>query len=220
MIAELISTLGTSALALGALTYLARVLIEKLLARDLAEHRARLDAQSQATMENLKLQIRIQAFEHETAYQQVLAMRVKTIAELHGNLVMVLRTFERLFAAAPAQTPNNDLIGAASAAWDAFDEHFDKNRLHLPPLTIDIISSFAGRLRAIRHSFLIEISGLLPHTTPIEPAARDWVASTKAWMALQDHVHNSLKQLEEEFRGLLGSRLEIFPNVKQAQSAA
>lgn len=219
MLINLISSLGASALALGALTYLARVLIEKLLARDLAEHKARLDAQSQASIENLKLQTRLQAFEHEAAYQHVLVMRVKALADLYSNLVMVLRTFEQLFTAAPTRTPDNKLICAAASAWDSFDEHFDKNRIYLPATTVDNIVSFARRLSAIRGSFLIEISGLLPDT-PADPRANEWVASTKAWVALKDHVHQSLKLLEEEFRGLLGGRIEIFPDPRKTPSTA
>ena len=219
MLIDLISSLGTSALTLGALTYLAKVLIESLLARDLAEHKARLDAQSQASIENLKLQTRVQAFEHEAAYQHVLVMRVKAIAELYSNLVTVLHTFEHLFTAAPTRTPDNRLIDGAASAWQTFDEHFDKNRIYLPTNTVDSINSFARRLGAIRESFLIEISGLLPDT-PADPRAKDWVASTKAWMALQDHMHDSLKLLEDEFRSLLGGRLEIFPDLKQTSSAA
>lgn len=218
MLVDIITSLGTSALALGALTYLAKSLIEKLLARDLVEHKARLDAQSQASIEALRLQTRLQAFEHEAAYQHVLLMRVKAITDLYSNLTAVIRTFERLFSAAPTAAPDHEIISAAAVAWDTFDEHFDKSRLFLPPATVENINGFAFRLSAIRGSFLIEISGVLPGG-PEDPRARDWIASTKAWTAMQDHLHKSITQLEDEFRGLLGGRLEIFPAVSQRTAA-
>jgi hypothetical protein len=130
---------------------------------------------------------------------------------------MVHRTFERLFTAAPTGTPSFELFAAAARAWDSFDEHFDKNRIYFPATTVDNINIFARRLSAIRESFLIEISGLLPDT-PADPRAKDWIAGTKAWVALQDHVHRSLKQLEDEFRGLLGSRIEIFRDPTETSS--
>ncbi len=190
---------------LAVLGWLAKSLIEKLLARDSKRFELEIKAKADSAIEELKSQLQIRNLEHQIKFSRLHETRATTIAEINSLLAEVTWEAENLlsvleFSGEPGKQKK---YVAAMMKLAEFFRHFDKNRIYLPASLCDPIEKvvFDVRQHVIKFGVYAQIENnepLMPHTQKEKTEA--WMSG---WNALKTQVPAVRSQLEDEFRKLL-----------------
>ncbi len=202
---------GGNAALLAVVGLLGKSLLDKLITRDTKRFELDLKAKSDATIERLKSDLQIRSIEHQVRFSSLYEKRASVIADLYGHLVEMLWEADweaesflspMEWAGEPIkrekhQTAMNKLVD--------FFCFFDKHRIYLPEALCVSLETMAMRVRSHVIEFGVytgfDNQTLNEHTREQKDSA--W---NKGWEAIKNEIPCARKQLEEEFRSILGSQ--------------
>jgi hypothetical protein len=184
---------------------LGKSLLDKLIMRDTRQFEADLKAKSVTAIERLRSDLQIRSIEHQVRFARLHEKRATVIAELYGHLVETLWEAESFlspmeWAGEPSkrekhQTAMNKLVD--------FFRFFDKHRIYFPESMCASLEAIAMRVRSHVIEFGVytrfDDQSLNEHTR--EQKDKAW---NKGWEAIKNDIPLARKQLEDEFRKLLG----------------
>jgi hypothetical protein len=196
---------GGNAALLAVLGLLGKSLLDKLIMRDTRQFEADLKAKSDTAIERLRSDLQIRSIEHQVRFARLHEKRATVIAELYGHLVETLWEAESFlspmeWAGEPSkrekhQTAMNKLVD--------FFRFFDKHRIYFPESMCASLEAIAMRVRSHVIEFGVytrfDDQSLNEHTR--EQKDKAW---NKGWEAIKNDIPLARKQLEDEFRKLLG----------------
>jgi hypothetical protein len=196
---------GGNAALLAVLGLLGKSLLDKLITRDTKQFETDLKAKSDTAIERLRSDLQIRSIEHQVRFSRLHEKRASVIAGLYGHLVETLWEAESFlspieWAGEPSkrekhQTAMNKLV--------EYFRFFDKHRIYLPESLCVSLEAIAMRVRSHVIEFGVytrfDDQSLNEHTRTQKENA--W---NKGWETIKNDIPRARKQLEEEFRALLG----------------
>jgi hypothetical protein len=197
--------IGSSALLIGALAWLARSLISHFLTKDVEKFKDQISAASELEKEKLRNDLRKIAYEHEVTFSKLHTERAEIIKMTHSLLVDVIEALDSMLFL--SGTPDEEVIARdrtdkAKRAHDALVEYHNKNRIFLPSELARQISTLISELGTAYVSHRSGITQPGPAGIPPERGA----ANRKR---LREAATNLGDELENEFRRLLGVDVKI-----------
>jgi len=197
---------GSSAL-LAVLGWLAKSLVEKLLAKDVEQFKASLASESAAAVEKLRHELQVAAVEHQVRFSKLHEKRASVIAELYGLLVQACWEAESF--ASPmewsGEPKKQDKYATAMNAVTDFFKFFDKHKIYLPSSLCNQLSDFVTTIRTKVIYFGSYVDR--PDERVPEHVLKE---KHKVWMEAWDYMKNQApparEALEKELRGLLGAK--------------
>lgn len=197
--------IGGNAALLAVLGWLAKSLVEKLLAKDLERHKANLSAETQAAMERLKHDLQRVALEHQVRFSNMHEKRAQVIAELYGLLVQAhwdTSGFVSPMEWAGEPDKKQKYVTAMNATADFF-RYFEKHRIYLPEALCKQLEDFVKSMRSKAIGFGVYIryddANLPAHT--LEQKHKAWA---DGWEFFEKQVPPARAALENELRNILG----------------
>jgi hypothetical protein len=201
--------LGGNAALLAVLGFLAKSLLEKLIARDTARFQSELKATSDAAIEQLKNELQLRTIEHQVRFSRLHEKRATVIAELNAHLAEVLWEAESCltpmkWAGEPSDAEKHRVAMNKLADFFRF---FDKHRIYLPSELCASLQSLVMQVRShvIHWGVYVPLndSSLSEYTR----AQKEKVWS-EGWDSIKNQVPQARMALEDEFRALLGETLK------------
>jgi hypothetical protein len=198
---EVVKILGTVAIVMAALGWLARSLATHFLSRDIEQYKSHLYADTTRAVETLKADLQLAAKEHQIRFNTLHEKRVEVLADLYGRLWQLFQMMQQL-----AAMDDDAAIGSkareAIATLDDIFLQFKRQRLYVNrdiALQVDVVLlNVHSALVSFRPEFKGQPNpGWLVHRSRL----------------LTEHGEDSdlsriLFRLEELFRSLLGGELE------------
>lgn len=196
---------GGNAALLAVLGLLGKSLLDKLIARDTKRFETDLKAKSDSAIERLRSDLQIRTIEHQVRFSRLHEKRASVIADLYGHLVETLWEAESFlslmeWAGEPSKQEKHKV--AMEKLVDFF-RFFDKHRIYLPEPICVSLEAIAMRVRSHVIAFGVYTrfsdQSLNEHTR-----AQKEKAWNEGWEAIKTDIPAARKQLEQEFRALLG----------------
>lgn len=180
-------------------------MMEKLIQRDTKRFETELKAKADSAIEQLKSELQIRTIEHQVRFSRLHEKRATVIADLNALIVEALWEAESFlspiqWAGEPDKREKHQVvIGKLVELY----RYFDKHRIYLPNPLCDVVDKLVTdvRMHVGRFStYLVwEDDALQDHTRKEKQEV--WLAG---WDAIKNQVPIVRKQLEDEFRSLLG----------------
>ena len=196
---------GGNAALLAVLGLLGKSLLDKLIARDTKAFEAELKAKSDTTIEKLKSDLQIRSIEHQVRFSRLHEKRAAVIADVYAHLVETLWEAESFLSpmewvGEPSKVEKHRV--AMNKLVDFF-RFFDKHRIYLPEPLCESLQAIAMRVRSHVIEFgvytRLNDQSLNEHTR--EQKEKAW---NTGWEAIKNDIPRARKELEDEFRKLLG----------------
>ena len=194
-----------NAAILAVLGWLAKALLEKVLARDSTRFEIEVKAKADAAIEEFKNQLQLRSLEHQIKFTKLHEKRAATIAEMNSLLAEVTWEADNFlsimeFSGEPGKPEKH---AAAMNKLTEFFRYFDKNKIYLPASLCEPIERVALEVRqhVIKFGVYVHLKQrepLLPHTQ--KEMSDAWLSG---WNALRTQIPVTRTQLENEFRSLL-----------------
>jgi hypothetical protein len=201
LISEFISLLGGSAILVGCAGWLATKIIENRLASDIESYKTRLKMESDSEIENLKSRLQIAAKEREIAISWLHQKRANAIETLYAAMVELQ---EAVRIVLDIFSPRNaaDIRKYSQAAVDKIRQTYGaylKAKIFLSPKTCEKIEAVLGGIEDPIIMYNLYLKNYEDHELH---SLRD--VKEHAWEELQKVVPDALKELEIDFRNVLG----------------
>lgn len=194
---ELVGLLGGQVILLAAVGWLCKALLSHRLTRDADAFRARLKADTDIEIERLRTSLQIAATEHQVRFSKLHQKRGFIIAKLH-RLLLEAADAAMLVAANPRDI---DYLKQAHEKHLELYRFFHFNTIYLPTAVCGLLGQYENK---VRHSVVfIRIYMREEHPTPQMIEEQNKVL-LEAWRALETELPSMRKELEKEFRVLLG----------------
>jgi hypothetical protein len=202
----LLLAFGGNAALLAVLGFLAKSILEKIIARDIKRFESDLKAKSDAAIEQLKNELQLKTIEHQVRFSRLHEKRAEVIAELNGHLAEVLWEAESFLSPMQwaGEPPQDEKHRTAMNKLAEFFRYFDKHRIYLPD---DTCASLEGLVLMVRSHVLKFGSYLRFHDSSLNESTREQKDNAwgEGWDAIKTQVPLARKALEGEFRLLLGA---------------
>lgn len=198
---ELIKLLGGAAVLIGAAGWLATKFIENRLNREIEAYKARLKAESDAEIENLKSRLQVAAKERKIAVSWLHQKRATAIEGLYSSLADLQHAARVVLDILSPRNPE-DIRKFSSETVKKFHQTYEaylKAKIFLSPLTCDKIEEV---LRGIQDPVIMYDLYLRNYDDHELNALTD--VKDSAWKDIQSVVPAALKELESDFRLVLG----------------
>jgi hypothetical protein len=192
-------TVGISGILIVVIGFLLRSIFNQLLSIDLANHKKDLEIETM----NFQNVLNQKAFEHQTRFSTLHEKRAVVIAELYNQLYQAVYDASLLtspydFEGTP---PYNERFRQAFASGKSLQEYFESNRIWFSQDICKKIEKFLMDLYRTLKEFQPVIVGIERG----HPALDAW---EKAWKKISEDIPSLKKDIENEFRGILGVELE------------
>ena len=168
----------------------------------LETHKAQLKAQSDVEIERLRSQLNITGLEHGVRFAKLHEKRAEVIAETYAflkELSIRLSDYVKMFEPA-GDLPRDERRDAAFKAHEIFHSYYTTRLIFFPRETASKLEEINLQLVKIFNEFVYTVD----HS--------NGVGSTDNWIKLFNRVNDeipiALKELESEFRKLLGDENE------------
>lgn len=198
---NILSSMGTFAIIVAALTWLARSLFSQYLSRDIEKFKAKLQLESQRELAQIQSSLGIAAFEHQIRFSQLHEKRATIISELYGAIVELHKSvdnFIRFLASSSSEKRNSNLQKIWEAA-DRFKVLFEKNRIFFS-------EKICEKIENLNESMSKPISEIVIHLEVSRQ--QNWDVLGKTWGEAQKRLVEEIPiiktELETDFRRLLG----------------
>lgn len=197
---------GGNAALLAVLGLLGKSLLEKLIARDTKHFESELKAKSDAAIERLKGDLQIRSIEHQVRFSRLHEERASVIADLYGRLVETLWEAESFLSPAEwaGEPTKREKHQIAMNKLTDFFRFFDKHRIYLPEALCVSLEEIAMRVRSHVIEFGVYTGFDDQNLNDRTREQKDYAWNT-GWEAIKNDIPDARKQLEEEFRAILGS---------------
>lgn len=201
---EIFTTVGSTAVIVGAGTFLTKSLINQFLTRDVEKFKARLQADAAMEIEKLKNSLQMVTVEHQVRFSKLHEKRAEIIADLYVRLVR-------------AERDAIDIVGAVSWDYDKRQVEFEaihqklvdlivfvaQNRIYLPEPVCERLQNFfvTAKLNVMQMSAWAPPVERSPDPTRYEEEIQGF---REIFLAGQAEIPAARKALESEFRMILG----------------
>jgi len=185
-----LSTISSS-IFLGILAFLFKSLVGQLLSRDIEKFKIQLEKSYAIELERLRVDLRKEAFEHETKFGNLHVKQMEIIAEVFRRLSKIETRFVWVVLPLFARTGkshDDDQLKASFAEIIMFHEYFQENRIHLDRKLCDQIFRLEGMLSQLYLSFNTE----------------NWTPNMERIGEALTEIPQLREVLESEFRRMLG----------------
>lgn len=196
---------GGNAALLAVIGLLGKSLLDKLIARDTKQFETDLKAKSDTAIERLRSDLQLRSIEHQVRFSRLHEKRASVIADLYGHLVETLWEAESFlspmeWAGEPSKQEKHQV---AMNKLVEFFRYFDKHRIYLPESLCVSLEAIAMRVRSHVIEFGV-FTRLNDQSMNEQTRKQKDDAWNKGWEAIRNDIPRARKQLEEEFRALLG----------------
>ena len=198
----IISFLGGSAILLTAVAWLMRSLVTQLLAKDIENHKSKLQFESQMEVTKFKAQIEKTAFEHKVIFSRLHDKRAEVIAELYSKIAILYRemtVFIKMALACEEAARKNKLKKLWQVVND-FRDIYERNKIFLN-------ANVCLKIEKLDNAMSVPVSKLVMHlemyeqNNDISPVFEAWKEGEQK---IEEIVNVVKKELEDEFRETLG----------------
>lgn len=207
---SVITSAVVSALLASALIWLTKSVISARLEaairseyeQKLETHKAQLKAQSDVEIESLKARLQIASVEHEAKFSRLQERRAEAIAETYGKLkalISAITDYTKAFEPA-GDVPREKRREIAVNSHRDFNAYYTKHLIFFPRKTADDLEALNLELVRAFNKFAVFVD----QRQQSDPKAFD--RQTEVLEKLDGDVTNSLSQLEDDFRRLLGEQ--------------
>lgn len=196
---KVIAALGGEALFLAAVAWLIKTLVAHRLTREAEAFKVQLESRSAIEVERLKASLQLVATEHQIQFAKLHEKRALVIADLYPRLIETRRAAGE-FILGDIQDEERS-VKAQEAVWELY-RFIELNRIYLPETVCTLADKFESKLRKsviFANSYWTRIR----HPTPRTEEDRNKVL-IEACEVLESELPNVLKELQVEFRKLLG----------------
>jgi hypothetical protein len=214
---QAVAALGGQALFLAAAGWLIKSLVSHRLTKEADAFKANLQSDADSfkiqlqsskdvEIERLRASLQQVATEHEIRFAKLHEKRALVIAELYMTLVEA-KVHAGQFIFQGGRNPA--LAERATAKVTDLYKFISLNRIYLPESVCTLVDNFEIRLRT--SVLLVDVYWNLMDSHPTEPAQVENKnkAMVEACDVLESEAPTLLKQLEREFRELLGERRSV-----------
>lgn len=180
------------------IVYLAKQLSTHLLARDLENFKSNLKAEHDKALERLRADLRIEAFQRETAFSRLHDKRVEVIGEVYRLISVVNLKMNRLIHEIQISGgPSLEEQGQSAAdAADAFLEYYLQHQIYFEEELCDQLQEFNQKMYEAWIKF-----GISKQLENPEARHAKW---QEAWTAISDELPVKRRAVETAFRKILG----------------
>lgn len=211
-ISNVIASTFFSSLLVGAGIWIARSWLSERLKNSiraeydqkLETHKAQLKSQSDASLERLRADLSIATVEHNIQFTRLHEKRAEVIAETYARLTelhVALGDYVKIFEPV-GDKPKDERRQAVSKAHEAFITYYRTKKIFIPEASVTQIDSINQESISAFYSFLYEV----------EMVQAQGGHDAKRWLEIlnkvKDEMPTALKELERDFRMLLGDKSE------------
>lgn len=211
-ILNVIASTFISSLLIGAGIWLARSWLSERLKNSiraeydqkLETHKAQLKSQSDIALERLRADLSIATAEHNIQFARLHEKRAEVIAETYARLTelhVALGNYVKIFEPT-GDKPKEERRQAVQKAHEDFITYYRTKRIFIPEASVINIDSINEESKSAFYSFFYEIE--MTHAQGGHDARR-WL---EIFNKVKDEMPIALKELEHEFRALLGDKSE------------
>ncbi|HKM83375.1 MAG TPA: hypothetical protein VJY15_20750, partial [Candidatus Acidoferrum sp.] len=169
------------------------------LSKEAEEFKVQVESRAAVEVERLKASLQLAATEHQIQFSKLHEKRALVVAELYSRLVVTLRT-AREFIFGDVQDPERS-AKAQEEVWELY-RFIELNRIYFPETVCTLLDKFESKLRKsvlFANSYWTRIK----YPTPKTEEDRNKVL-LEACEVLESELPNLLKEVQDEFRKLLG----------------
>lgn len=196
---EVIKVFGGQALFLAAAGFLIKAIVSHRLSKEVEEFKVRLESRSAVEIERLKASLQLVATEHQIQFAKLHEKRALVIAELYTRLIETRRIAGEFILGDIHDAQRS--AKAQEAVWELY-RFIELNRIYLPETVCTLVDKFESKLRKsvlFANSYWTRIT----HPSPKTVEEQNKVL-LEACQILETELPNLLKELQNEFRKLLG----------------
>jgi hypothetical protein len=204
--AILLVTTG-NALLLAVLGWLARSLLQNFLAKDLAQHRVRLESENQRSAQAFGHELTMAAREHDIRFGKLHERRADTIAKLYELLIDT--SDKGADYSSPiglsSDPPKPEQFNDFANSYNEAARYFRRNKLFLPQNTCTMVDElFRGiKEQPSRMNMYMNMADQHPGANTELKRLEAWDA---AWKYFQEDFKPAIAALEHDLRALLGDQ--------------
>ena len=210
MVADFVVPVITSAGVSAALVWLAKSWISEQLKnaikseydQKLETHKAQLKAQSDVEIERLRSQLNITGLEHGVRFSKLHEKRAEVIAETYAllkELSFRVSDFVKIFEPA-GDSSRDERRDAAAKSHKEFHSYYTARLIFFPSATASKLEEINIQLVKIFNEFVFTVERSKGTDT-----TSNWI---EVFNRVNDEIPIALKELESEFRKLLGDESE------------
>ena len=211
-ISNVIASTFFTSLLVGAGIWLARAWLSERLKNSiraeydqkLETHKAQLKSQSDIALERLRADLSIATAEHYIQFARLHEKRAEVIAETYARLTelhVALGDYVKFFEPA-GDKPKEERRQAVQKAHEHFIAYYRTKRIFIPEASVIKIDSINQDSKSAFYSFLYEIE-----MTQAQ-GGHDARRRLEIFNKVKDEMPIALKELERDFRTLLGEKSE------------
>lgn len=192
---DIIKTIGTNAVFLAILGFVARSIFNQLLSRDVEKFKIELQSTNDKELARLRSELERTTFEHQTRFVKLYDKR----AEVIGNIYpLIIDAEAKCFSLAPTflDVPEEKLTSQALEVTRDLRTYFDRNRLYLDTELCSDIDTLLKKLST--SSLKFQASKLKENESNKE---RIW---NEGYQEFINEVPKVKSNLEKKFRELFG----------------
>lgn len=170
----------------------------------LETHKAQLKSQSDIALERLRADLSIATAEHNIQFARLHEKRAEVIAETYARLTelhVALGDYVKIFETT-IDKPKEERRQAVQKAHEDFIKYYRTKRIFIPEASVAKIDSINVESKSAFYSFFHEIEMSQAHG---HYDARRWL---EIFNQVKDEMPLALKELERDFRTLLGDNSE------------
>jgi hypothetical protein len=195
----IITTLSATGFATAAFVYLAKALSKHLLSLDLERFKGELKATHEKELERLRADLRIAAFRQETTFAKLHEKRAEVIAELYAKLAAVNGAMHELLSPLELDggAGRDKREKSAAEAGTNFARYYRSHQIYFDESLCNLLDSFS---RDMIRAWVTHIHNPLTGEGGIDR----WEPRLKEWERLDKQVPTVRKEIEQNFRQLLG----------------
>lgn len=201
ILTQVISFLGGFVIAFPVSTSILKKLIDHRLNRDIEDYKSKLKCESDIEIEKLKTVLQINAKEREINLLWLHKKRAKAIESLYTSLIdlqSLVRSILDLFSPKNPQTIRS-MTEETYSKIQTLNTNYMKAKIFLEPLTCQKIESVLESFRSPVAIYKGYLANYDDHELESLSDVKDY-----AWKEVLENVPQALRELETEFRAILG----------------
>lgn len=199
----IITSIGGSALLFACISWLLKSLISQFLSKDIENHKTKLQYNSEIELAKFRKEIEKTAFEHQVQFSKLHDKRGEVLADFYKLLaesVWITRSLASPLEWAGEPTKNEKYAEAMNKLGEFF-RFFDQHRIYFPEKLNCLIDKFIDKLRSPTIELGVYFSIKNPNVNTLKEKMGVW---DKAWRSAENDIPKARKELEREFRIILG----------------
>ena len=195
---EILKTVGSSAVVVAAVAWVGRSIVSQFLSMDLEEHKLKLKADADRELARLTADLQIAAARERTRFDLLHQKRAEVIAKVYALIARTHRA-ARNFARPmewSGEPTKQEKFDELSAVGNELGTYFGENRIYFPEKTCTEFDEMYHKIRIATQTMMDDLG------SGEGGRMRSWA---DAWKAVDSEVPPMLRELELQFRQILGA---------------